>query len=213
MVEVLGGKMNKAYWVVGEFEEAMAEFCGSKYAISVESCSAAIFLCCLYVKVKDISEIIIPKFTYPSVPCSIINGGGRLGFRDIEWQFQGYYQLFPTNIIDSAKRIARGKYIEGSLTCLSFHSKKVLPIGRGGMILTDDKEAVDYLKWMRFDGRGEYPLKNDVLHGVGFNMYLQPEQAARGLELMQFLKDENISPPDEYQDLSRYSFYTEANRV
>jgi len=204
--------MNKAYKIVQTFEQEMAQFCGSPYAVAVESCSAAIFLCCLYAKVKDIPLVVIPKFTYPSVPCSIINANSRVGFRDIEWQFQGYYQLFPTNIIDSAKRIARGKYIEGSLTCLSFHSKKVLPIGRGGMILTDDKDASTLFKYMRFDGRGQCPLNNDVLHGVGWNMYMTPEQAARGLELMQFLKDNNISPPDPYQDLSKYDFYTKANR-
>ena len=205
--------MNKSYKIVQTFEQAMAEFCGSPYAVAVESCSAAIFLCCLYAKVKDISEVIIPKFTYPSVACGIANARGRICFRDIEWQDQGYYNLMRTNIIDSAKRIARGKYIEGSLTCLSFHSKKVLPIGRGGMILTDDRGVATWLEYMRFDGRGQYPLNTDVLQGIGWNMYMTPEQAARGLELMQFLKDENIAEPDPYQDLSKYQFYMEANRV
>jgi len=43
-------------------------------------------------------------------------------------------------------------------------------------------------------------------------MYMTPEQAARGLELLQWLSDRNIDTPDPYQDLSKYKFYTEANR-
>lgn len=201
-----------AYKVVKDFEQAMAKFTGAPYAISVESCSAAIFLSCLWCEVKDIPEIEIPRFTYPSVPASIINAGGRVAFKDIEWQGDGYYFFRRVPIIDSAKRLSKNMYRPGYFMCLSFHAHKLLPIGRGGMILTDDKETVQFLRWMRFDGRGECPLKDDVLHGVGFNMYMTPEQAVRGLELMYWLKDENIAPVDDYQDLSKYRFYTEANR-
>ena len=201
-----------AYKVVRDFEEAIAEFTGASFAVSVESGSAAIFLSCLYCKVKDISEIIIPKLTYPSVPASIINAGGRVAFRDIEWQHQGYYQLVFTNIIDSAKRLSRKMYKPNRLTCLSFHAHKPLGIGRGGMILTDDEKAVEWLKRARFDGRHEQSLHNDKLTMVGWNMYMAPEQAARGLDVLQWLPDKTIAPPDPYQDLSKYKFYTEANR-
>ena len=96
--------------------------------------------------------------------------------------------------------------------CLSFHGKKVLPIGRGGMILTDSKEARDWFKLARFDGRHEQSLSGDTLAMAGWNMFMTPEQAARGLELLQWLPDVNIDKRDQYQDLSRYKFYTEANR-
>ncbi len=200
------------YKVVRDFEEAIAEFTGSSFAVSVESGSAAIFLSCLYCKVKDIPEIIIPKLTYPSVPASIINAGGRVAFRDIEWQHQGYYQLVFTNIIDSAKKLSRKMYTSNRLVCLSFHAHKPLGIGRGGMILTDDEKAVEWLKRARFDGRHEQPLHNDKLAMVGWNMYMTPEQAARGLDVLQWLPDKTIALPDPYQDLSKYKFYTEANR-
>jgi len=201
-----------AYRVVRDFEAAMAEFTGAPYAVSVESCSAAIFLCCLYSKVKDIDEVIIPRFTYPSVPASIVNAGGRVAFEDIDWQIAGYYGLGNTDIVDSAKCLSRNMYIRNHLTCLSFHGKKLLPIGRGGMILTSSKEACDWLKAARFDGRHEKPLPGDMLIMTGWNMYMTPEQAARGLEQLQWLSDRNIDAPDLYQDLSKYKFYTEANR-
>ncbi len=205
-------KIIRPYDIVSEFEKAMAEYTGSRYAVAVESCSAALFLCCLYVKVKDIPEVIIPKVTYPSVPASIVNAGGRVSFIDDRWQEFGWYWLENTNIIDSAKKLSRNMYIKNSLTCLSFHDRKILKIGRGGMILTDDMKAVEWFKRARNSGRGEVPLKKDRLAMAGWDMYMQPKDAAWGLTLMQELKDHNLCEPDPYQDLSKYKFYTEANR-
>ena len=201
-----------AYRIVREFEEAIAEFTGASFAVSVESGSAAIFLSCLYCKVRDIPEIIIPKYTYPSVPAGIINAGGRVAFQGITWQPDGWYYLVHTNIIDSAKNLSRNRNIKNRLTCLSFHAHKPLGIGRGGMVLTDDEKVVEWLKRARFDGRHEQSLQNDKLAMVGWNMYMTPEQAARGLEILQWLPDKTIAAPDPYQDLSKYKFYTEANR-
>ena len=201
-----------AYQVVKDFERAIAEFTGAPFAVAVESCSAALFLSCLYCKVKDIKEVIIPKFTYPSVPATIINAGSRVAFRDNEWQSHGYYLLWNTLIIDSAKNLSRNMYVPHYFMCLSFHSKKPLGIGRGGMILTDDKKAVEWFRLARFDGRHECALSDDKLAMVGWDMYITPAQAARGLELLQWLPNENITPPEPYQDLSKYEFYTKANR-
>jgi len=192
-----------AYQVVKDFEKAVADYTGSPYAVSVNSCSAAILLCCGYMKVGDVE---IPRHTYPSVPCGIKNAGGSVRFRDEDWQKNGVYTLEPYNIIDSAKKLDKDMYVEGSLMCLSFHSKKMLKIGRGGMILTDGKDAYETLKWMRFDGRHECGLMSDNLAGIGHNCYMTPEQAARGLELFQFFKG-GIDEPDEYPDLSQYEFY------
>ena len=44
-------------------------------------------------------------------------------------------------------------YIEDSFMCLSFHTKKHLKIGKGGMILTNSKEAVEWFKMARYEGR------------------------------------------------------------
>jgi len=201
-----------AYKVVRDFENAIAEFTSAPYAVSVESGSAAIFLSCVYCKVKDIDEVMIPKYTYPSVPASIVNAGGRVGFEDVDWQKDGYYRLRNTTIVDSAKCLSRDMYDIKAFICLSFHGKKVLPIGRGGMILTDSEDAHKWFKLARFDGRHERSLPEDRLAMAGWNMYMTPEQAARGLERLQWLSDRNVGSPDLYQDLSKYKFYKEANR-
>jgi dTDP-4-amino-4,6-dideoxygalactose transaminase len=196
------------YKIVAQFEETIAEYCGSKYAVAVESCTAAIFLSLMYTNVEGVT-ISIPKRTYPSVPASIIHAGAKVDFIDEGWS--GEYELFPTDIWDSALRFKRGMY-HGGLQCLSFHAKKLLPIGRGGMILTDDEEAYKWLKLARFDGRNEgVPLSEDNFQMLGYNAYMTPEQAARGLVLFQLLygKDrEDLKVEDQhYPDLSKFKIY------
>lgn len=197
------------YIVVDEFEKTIASWAGSKYAVAVESGTAAIFLSCLY---KGVGETTIPKYTYPSVPCSIINAGGTVKFEDIKWE--GVYQLKPYEIFDGALRFKKDMY-EGGLHCLSFHMKKHLPIGRGGMILTDSKEAYLWLKRARFDGRREVPLEDDTFDMLGWNMYMTPEQAVRGLQLFSTIDQKgfkDLKRDDQgYPDLSKYKIYGQNN--
>jgi dTDP-4-amino-4,6-dideoxygalactose transaminase len=100
---------------------------------------------------------------------------------------------------------------DGGLVCLSFHAKKLLPIGRGGMILTDDYEAYKWLKKARFDGRDEVPLGDDELTQLGWNMYMTPEQASRGLMLFDVYKNHPKLPlkvsDQGYPDLSKFKIY------
>lgn len=198
------------YEVVRVFEQKIAEWAGAKYGVAVESGTAALFLSCAY---KQVKEVTIPKFTYPSVPCSIIHAGGKVKFSDDKWS--GVYELAPYNIIDGALRFQPGMY-KGGLHCLSFHMKKHLPIGRGGMILTDDAEAVKWLKRARFDGRDEVPLGEDNLEILGWNMYMTPEQAIRGLQLFSTIQFKSLKdlPVDKqgYPDLSKYPVYAQTKK-
>lgn len=187
---------------VRQFEEAIAQYAGSRYAVGVISCSNALLLACKYRQVK---EVTIPKRTYVSVPMSIIHAGGTVKFSDEDWS--GVYELKPWGIIDGALRFRRGMYVKGSLHCLSFHFKKPLSIGRGGMILTDDFEAYQWLKKARFDGRTEgVPLDQDDIDVLGYNVYMYPEDAAKGLHRFSFIQDKDL--PDlvvaeqNYPDLS-----------
>ena len=42
-----------SYSIVKNFEDKMAKFVGSPFAIAVDSCTNALFLCCYYLKVKE----------------------------------------------------------------------------------------------------------------------------------------------------------------
>lgn len=164
--------------VIRQFENTIAKHCGSPYAVAVESCTAALFLCCLYLKVK---EVTLPKKTYYSVPMSILHAGGTVKYEDFEWA--GAYKLHPYPIIDSAMRFKKNMYQAGMFQCLSFHYAKHIPIGRGGMILTDDEKAAEWFRVMRNDARREIPKEQDRVELLGYNFYMTPEQAARGLSL------------------------------
>ena len=198
------------YKVVEIFEEAVAEYAGSKYAVAVESCTSAIFLSLKWVNVSGL-YVSITKHTYPGVPCSIIHAGAKVCFDERDWR--GVYTLDPFGIVDGALRFKKGMYITETFHCLSFHVKKALPIGRGGMILTDNFEAVKWLRKARFDGRNPVPLSEDSFDMLGWNAYMQPSDAARGLQLLQALGDKEL--PDlevekqGYPDLSTFKIYTQ----
>lgn len=198
------------YTVVHDFEERVAEWAGSRWAVAVESGTAAIFLSLMYRRDHGgVGEVSIPKHTYPSVPCSIIHAGGTVKFTDEDWD--GVYELKPLDIIDGALRFRKGMY-QGGMHCLSFHIKKHLPIGRGGMILTDSARERDWLYRARFDGRGPVPLLEDDFTMLGWNMYMEPSQAARGIQLFEVIRNRDNPDLDVrsqgYPDLSKYTCYT-----
>ena len=198
--------LHNPYKIVKMFEEEIAHYTGAPYAVSMNSCTNALFLACKYVDVKD-KEVVIPKRTYLSPPQSIMQAGAKLVFEDIEWQ--GIYQFKPFPIYDAAKRLTSDMYIPGSLMCLSFHIKKHLKIGKGGMILTDDENAVEWLKKARYEGRAEVAYHEDNIYDEGWNMYMTPEQATRGLMLMQnypkHMPDILEDPP--YRDLTEFGLF------
>lgn len=184
------------------FEEEVAEYAGSPYAVSVDSCTNALFLCCKYLNVADVE---IPKHTYVSVAHSIIHAGGKVRFDDMPWQ--GIYQLKPYPLYDAAKRFTNQMYIPNSLMCLSFHIKKHLKIGKGGMVLTDDIDAVNWLKKARYEGRNEVGYHGDDITTLGWNMYMTPVEAAHGLMLMQNMPKHNDDLEENYPDLSKFSLF------
>ena len=66
--------------VVDMFEQKVAEFAGSKYAVSVDCCSHGMFLCLKYLQsIGELPEkdytITIPSRTYISTPMQIIHSG------------------------------------------------------------------------------------------------------------------------------------------
>jgi dTDP-4-amino-4,6-dideoxygalactose transaminase len=192
------------YVVVKEFEKKLSEYTGAPYVVCVDSCTDAMFLVCKRLSVK---RVLLPKHTYLSIPMSIIHAGGKVDFEDIEWS--GMYQIKPHPIYDSAKRMKKDMYINGSYMTLSFHMQKHIPIGKGGAILCDNKEDYEWFKKARYEGRSEVPYHEDDIEFIGWNMYMTPRDAIRGLELVQNLPDDNedlIEDPP-YRDLTTFTVF------
>lgn len=176
--------------IVDLFEAKLADYSNSKYAVVTDSCSNALFLA---MKLRAVAgDVEIPAQTYVSLPMQIHHLGAFPVFKDIEWS--GLYELGNTGIWDSAARFTKGMYVgKGALQCLSFQIKKRLPIGRGGAILTDSKDEYEKLKFMSYDGRDLKLPYSDSSHvkSIGWHCYMTPEDAARGILLMDMLPEVN----------------------
>ena len=183
LIRELGYQWDDPRDIVEIFENKLAKFAGSKYAVTTDCCSNAIFLSLKYRNYEG--KISVPKNTYTSVPMQVLHSGAELEFRDEEWT--GIYELTPVNIFDGAARFSPDMYEGGdSLHILSFQIKKRLPIGRGGAILTDSLEAYEWLKLASYDGRDlttGYDSENHISM-MGWHYYMTPEDAARGIWLM-----------------------------
>ena len=132
-------------------------------------------------------------------------------FKDYNWS--GIYRLGETNIYDSAGRVKRDMYISNSFMCLSFHFKKNIPIGKGGLILTDNEDAYKWFYKAVYEGRERRENHNHInnLEFMGWNMYMAPEQAAYGIKLfndyqkLEFVND--CASSAKYKDLSKFPIF------
>ena len=139
--------------ITEEFEKELCRYTDAPYAVCVDNQSNALFLALMYDDVKG-KEVTIPCRTYPSVPCEIIHAGGKVKFESMVGNtLKGAYQLKGTRVWDSALRFTAGMYIPNSFMCISFTGAyKHLKLSKGGVILTDDYNAMLWFKRARFSG-------------------------------------------------------------
>ena len=207
--------MRNVYEVNDAFEEAVCKYTGAKYAVATDSLSNGLQMCLRYENVSG-QTISIPERTYISVPCEIIHAGGKVDFEPVSGEtLKGAYRLKPTRIWDSALRFTHDMYIPGSLMCVSFSGVyKPLKLMKGGMILTDDKDAYDWFRKARFSGRNNCSYLKDKLDMLGWNFIMPPSIAAMGLYLMGQFYDINGKPKHNedvelpYPKLSDFSVYS-----
>ena len=182
-----------SFEVVEKFENKIAEFFGSPYAVAVDSCTHGLELCLRY---KDVKKIVVPKRTYISVPFLANKLNIELEWKDEQWN--EFYELGDTKIFDSA------------VLCLSFQFRKHLNLGRGGMILLDDPDALEELKKMSYDGRlPTIPWRNQNISSFGYHYYMTPETAQLGLDK---ISEAIETPPkkwtiDEWPDLTKMEIF------
>ena len=167
------------------FENKIAEFFGSPYAVAVDSCTHGIELCLRRI---GIHKIIVPKRTYLSVPMLANKLKIDLEFKDENWN--DYYEIGDTGIYDAAVLWRRNSYIPKTKMCLSFQFQKHLSLGRGGMILCDNEITYNELKRMSYDGRlPDVPWRDQNVSMFGYHYYMTPETAQLGIEKFEKVKD------------------------
>ena len=163
---------------VKKFEQSIAEYFGAPFAVAVDCCTHGIELC---LRQQGITHYTVPKRTYISVPFLANKIGIEFDWRDEDWE--DYYTLGGTNIIDAAVLWQKDSYVPKTFMCLSFQFRKHLSLGRGGMILTDNEEAAKELKKMSYDGRiPDIPWREQDIMTFGYHYYMTPETAELGLQ-------------------------------
>ena len=101
MIPVFRPKMNKKVilqelekifdsgWIglgpkTAEFEEKFADYIGVKYAVAVNSCTAALHLACCVFGLKEGDEVIVPSMTFVATALAPLYCGAAPVFADIE---------------------------------------------------------------------------------------------------------------------------------
>jgi dTDP-4-amino-4,6-dideoxygalactose transaminase len=169
---------------ISKFEHELAEYTGAPYAIMTDCCTHAIELCMRY---DQVESTCFTPYTYLSVPMIMHKLGIEYTYSDEEYQnWVGEYQFLGTRIWDSARRLERGMYRTGTLTCVSFGRTKPLEIGRGGAILLDDPTAYKVMLAQRYDGRdlSITPWQAQEVFHVGYHYKPTTEEAELGSQLL-----------------------------
>lgn len=215
-----GYNFEDAREVIDIFEKKVAEFAGAKYCITTDSCTSAIELSFRYLLAKgeilNNQYINIPNHTYISAALIVKQLGLNISFENRRWE--GMYQFGPSRVWDCAVRWKKGMYdktyhkydsnnsLLPYLHCVSFQIKKMIPIGKMGAIITDDKDAFEWLKLARYDGR-DMSLPYDHIDHIkmeGYHKYATPEDCARGILLMDEIKTEgDTGKSNMYPDVQK----------
>jgi len=211
--------MKNIYDVTNEFEKRLADYTGAPYVVTVDNQSNGLFLSLYYehyvAKTITSNQISIPSRTYPSVPCEIIHAGLKVNFKPVKGKtLKGAYNLEGSNVWDSALSFTTNMYKPGTHMCVSFTGPyKHFKLSKGGAILTDNYDAYLWFKRARYSGRRECSYHDDNLDMLGWNFYMMPELAARGVLLMgQFYNIDGTPKHNEdlelpYPDLSKFEIY------
>jgi dTDP-4-amino-4,6-dideoxygalactose transaminase len=106
--------------ITKQFEAALCEYTGAKYAVTTTSCTQAILMALAWhiqidrwisdqrVDMTALPEVLMPKRSYVGVPAAIRNAGGRPTFWGIDWTGEYRFGAYP--VWDSARRFTSGMY-------------------------------------------------------------------------------------------------------
>jgi dTDP-4-amino-4,6-dideoxygalactose transaminase len=185
--------------VVDDFVKEFCAYVGAKYGCAVNSATNAIFLATEGQKL----EVEIPTMIPPVVGNALKLGGNTVSFNDnIKWVGHSYtlHDFGDYKIIDSAQRVDRNQFAQEAndqdLMIFSFYPTK--PVGGidGGILVSNDKDKIEYFKHKSFNGMSFAENNWDRTQiSVGWKMYLNSFQAYVALQNLRKLdkKKERLS--------------------
>jgi dTDP-4-amino-4,6-dideoxygalactose transaminase len=214
---------------VAEFEEAVAGYVGTKYAIAVSSCTAALHLALLAIDLRPGDLVLVPSYSWPATSNVIELCRAQPVFVDIqsdtfnmdpnclemllkrlmgvEYTARRVKAIMPVHsfgqmadmpailelanaydlpvLEDAACALGAGLYDKqagsyGLIGCFSFHPRKAITTGEGGIIVTEDGSVAHRLRALRNHGQDPDSSAPDFVL-PGFNYRMTELQAALGL--------------------------------
>jgi len=215
---------------VKKFENELAKYIGTKYAVATTSATTALHLSLVVAGIKEGDEVLVADFTHPATGNVVIEVGAVpilidvdpetfcLDFDDLKKKVTKKTKAiipvdpfgFPANlkaIVDFADKnkivviedaaTALGASVSGRMCgswgiagCFSFHPRKTITTGEGGMITTNDKRFAQEAYVLRNHG-GTLEGKNNIytFRKAGFNYRMSEIQAALGVVQMKKINE------------------------
>jgi len=184
---------NNPFDAILDFERAVAHYTGAPYCVVTDSCTHALEIA--FRLTFDNNTVMFPSRTYLSVLMTLQKL--NIPYMLIDETWSGEYEFKGSKIWDSARRFDRHMYRDGQIQCISFGRTKPLEIGRGGCLLTDNREVYEAASCMRMDGRNIFkynPWSEQGTFNLGFHYYMKPEDCIIGLNMLtakQFTEQRN----------------------
>jgi len=157
--------IDSGWWGMGhkvaELEKKWAKKCGSKYAVAVNSCTAALDIAVRIIPLQ--SPVTVSPFTFVSSALAPLNAGFQVELVDIDPKSfctpeSDIQVMYAGNISGKSRsgiydmaHCGGGKH-KGEVSCWSFHAVKNLPAGDGGMLTMNDPELYRRAKALSWCG-------------------------------------------------------------
>ena len=213
---------------VAAFEEAIARYVGTRYAVVVANCTAALHLSLLALEIGSGDRVAVTAYSWPASANVIVLCGAEPVFVDVDSKtfnmdpeslkgklrrsgikailpvhtFGGMTEMSAINEIASSSGAAvvedaacalgaslggRMAGTWGTLGCFSFHPRKAITTGEGGVITTNDLTLANKIRTLRNHGLDPEASSPDFIL-PGYNLRMTEFQAAMGVSQMQKLE-------------------------
>lgn len=144
---------------VRAFEDAFAEYVGAKHAVAMCNGTSTLHAALLALGVKPGDRVAVPPLTMASTTIAVLQAGAVPVFCDVHpasWlmgpQAESVSVVLPVSLyglhmpallvpsVDDAAQTLRPHGFAVEFTSYSFQASKILPLGEGGMLVTNDDD-------------------------------------------------------------------------
>lgn len=216
--------------VTKRFENLIADRHQVAYALATTSCTAALHLATMALKLGPGDEVVVPAFTWVTSAHCVEYVGAKVVFADVDPKT---FNIDPIAMeaaitprtraivvvhlfglaapMDEIMKIAKRHGVAviedaacaigstykgvpvggiGTLGCFSFHPRKVITTGEGGMVTTNDEQLSTFVNSLRNHGctglpaedpTGKHPYTMGEFDLLGYNLRLSDIQASIGV--------------------------------